>query len=77
MNQNDGVLKVQYEVHCYRCEAPVLGLGGDARKAAVELRNSYGWQRINGKWHCAVCVLTAIQASDPTNAGGDRDSTIS
>lgn len=53
----NGDLEKCWEVHCNRCEMPVLGLAlnGTKADAAKEVRDHYGWETRDGKWYCHTC----------------------
>ena len=57
----NGKLRKTWEVHCARCEHPVLGVGygGSTAEAASELRQQYGWGTVNGLWMCRDCAPKA------------------
>ena len=55
----NGVLMPQYEVHCYGCEEPNLGLAS-TQKRAESVLDSMEWKKVGGFWHCPSCAARAL-----------------
>lgn len=52
----DGILRKTWEVHCFSCERPELGIPGEKPTAPAELRR-LGWSTRQGAWICPSCVI--------------------
>jgi len=60
----NGALIKSWEVHCFLCERPLLGVGrfGSSNDAAADAR-AEGWRTRLGMWVCGEC------AADPQCRG--------
>lgn len=71
----NGTLIKTWEVHCFACERPLLGIGrfGSSPEAAEDARRE-GWRIRGGKWRCEPCVAVyerPKRASQVTAGGAE------